>query len=101
VFASANIEYTMNRNKVLFAAVVLLAFAYSADYLWVRYRIANPKAGVAFGRVTFYDSTTMKSGKTEVFYDQPLTQACVHAIFPQMGEPPCWYAGRRTVKSID
>jgi hypothetical protein len=91
----------MSRNKILLAMVVLLAAAYGCDYLWVRYRMANPKAGDAFGSVTSYDSTTMKSGKTEVFYDQPLTQVCVHAIFPQLGDPPCWYASRRTVKSID
>lgn len=101
MFASAYIEYTMNRNKILCAALVLLAATYGADYLWVRYRIANPRAGVAFGSVTFYDSTTLKSGKTEVFYDQPLTQVCVHTIFPQLGESPCWYVSRGTVKPID
>jgi hypothetical protein len=88
-------------RRILLATVVLLVAAYGCDYLWVRYRMANPKAGNAFGSVTFYDSTTMKNGKTEVFYDQPLTQVCVHTIFPQLGDQPCWYASRRTVKSID
>jgi hypothetical protein len=92
---------TVNLKTILSAAVALLAAAYGCDYLWVRYRIANPKAGEAFGSVTFYDSTTMKNGKVEVFYDQPLTEVCVRSIFPQVGDRPCWYASRRTVKSID
>jgi hypothetical protein len=88
-------------KKIFLAALVFLAAAYGCDYVWLRYRMANPKAGEAFGNVTFYDSTTMKNGKTEVFYDQPLTEVCVHAIFPQVGDRPCWYASRKTVKSID
>jgi len=80
---------------------VLLAAVYGCDYLWLRYRMVNLKAGDAFGSVTYYDSTTMKNGKVEVFYDQPLTEVCVHAIFPHFGDRPCWYASRKTVKSID
>lgn len=85
-------------------AVVVVALSgatYLCDYFWVRYRVANPKAGDAFGSVTFYDSATMKNGKVEVFFDQPQTQACVHAIFPHSGDQPCWYAGRKSVKSVD
>ncbi|MGH9712392.1 MAG: hypothetical protein ACRD5M_03735 [Candidatus Acidiferrales bacterium] len=88
-------------KRVALVALALLAAAYVCDYLWVRYKVANPKAGDPFGSVTFYDSTTMKNGKVEVFYDQPQTQACVRAIFPHYGDQPCWYAGRKTVKSID
>jgi hypothetical protein len=92
---------SVNPKRILLAALGLLVAAYGCDYVWVRYRIANPKAGDAFGSVTFYDSTTMKNGKTEVFYDQPLTEVCVRSIFPQVGDRPCWYAIRKTVKSID
>jgi len=98
---TGNMRHTVNPKTILLAAVVVLVAAYGCDYLWVRYRIANPKAGDAFGSVTFYDSTTMKNGKVEIFYDQPLTEACVRSIFPQVGDRPCWYANRRTVKSID
>jgi hypothetical protein len=94
-------EHSVNLKRILLAAVAVFAAAYGCDNLWVRYRMANPKAGDAFGSVTYYDSTTMKNGKVEVFYDQPLTEVCVHAIFPQVGDRPCWYARRRTVKSIE
>ena len=88
-------------KRFLPAAALLLAVAYSCDYLWLRYRAANPKAGRAFGSVTYYDSTITKNGKVEVFFDQPLTEVCVHAIFPHLGDRPCWYASGKTVQSID
>ena len=94
-------EQAMIPKRIFLAAVVVFAAVYGCDYLRVRYRMANPKAGDAFGSVTYYDSTTMKNGKVEVFYDQPQTELCVHAIFPHWGDRPCWYASRRTVKSID
>ena len=88
-------------KRIGITVVVLMAGAYGCDYFWARYRIANPKAGDALGSVTFYDSVTTKNGKVEIFYDQPQTEVCVHAIFPHFGAPPCWYASRKTVKSID
>jgi len=94
-------ERAMTGRRIWLVAVVIMAAAYGCDYLWLRYRMATSKAGEAFGRVTFFDSTTMKNGKVEVFYDQPLTEVCVHSIFPQVGDRPCWYASSRTVKSID
>jgi hypothetical protein len=94
-------EQAMIPKRIFLAAVVVFAAVYGCDYFWVRYRMANPKAGDAFGSVTYYDSTTMKNGKVEVFYDQPQTESCVHSIFPHWGDRPCWYASRRTVKSID
>lgn len=98
---TAEKEHSAILKRILLAAIVLSFAAYGCDYVWVRYRIANPKAGDAFGSVTFYDSTAMKNGKVEVFYDQPLTEVCVRTIFPQVGDRPCWYASRKTVKSID
>jgi hypothetical protein len=92
---------TMNPARILLAAMALLAVAYGSDYLWLRYRILNPMMGDAFGSVIYYDSTTTKNGKVEVFFDQPQTEMCVHSIFPHLGDRPCWYASRRTVKSID
>jgi hypothetical protein len=88
-------------KRIAVVVVALLAASYGCDYLWVRYKVVNPKAGDAFSSVTFYDSTTMKNGKVEVFYDQPQTMACVQSMFPHFGDQPCWYASRKTVKSID
>jgi hypothetical protein len=79
----------------------LLVALYLGDYLRIRFRVAYPKSGGAFGTVTTYYSTTLKSGKTEVFFDQPQAETCVNSLFPHIGHRPCWYATRNYVKSLD
>jgi len=79
----------------------VLAAIYVGDCLRFRYHMANPKSGDAFGTVTVYYSTTLKSGKTEIFFDQPQTETCVNSLFPHLGDRPCWYASRNYVKSLD
>lgn len=79
----------------------LLLAVYFGDYLRVRFRMAHPKSGDAFGTVTTFYSTTLKSGKTEVFFDQPQTEMCVNSLFPHLGHRPCWYVTRNYVKSLD
>jgi len=84
---------------VLLGLLVLLGIVYLVDDLSVRYRTAAAKDG-ALDEVTFYYATALKNGRVEVFYDQPQTEACVHALFPHLGLSPCWYAVRRTVRRI-
>jgi hypothetical protein len=92
-------------KRIAVGAVGLLVALYFGDYLRVRFRIAYPKSGDAsgdaFGTVTTYYSTSLKSGKTEVFFDQPQTETCVNSLFPHFGDRPCWYASRNYVKSLD
>lgn len=88
-------------KRIVLAAGAILAILYIGDYLRVRYKMWNPKAGDAFGSVTVYDTVTLKGGKTEVLFDQPQTVTCVYALFPHFGDSPCWYASRRTVKGLD
>jgi hypothetical protein len=88
-------------KRITVGAVGLLVALYFGDYLRVRFRIAYPKSGDAFGTVTTFYSTSLKSGKTEVFFDQPQTETCVNSLFPHFGDRPCWYASRNYVKSLD
>ena len=57
--------------------------------------IASEKANIA---VRY--ATTLKNGKLEIFYNQPQTEVCIHAIFPHAGYRPCWYATRNTVRTV-
>ena len=50
--------------------------------------------------LTFYDSTRLKNGRDQVFYDQPQTEICVHTVFPHGGRRPCWYARRELVRRV-
>jgi len=85
----------------LIVALASLAIVYGADYLWVRYKRGHPNVGDAFGAVTFYYSTRLKSNRIEIFYNQPQTEACVRSLFPHFGERPCWVAARQSVRQIE
>jgi|SoiMethySBSTD1v2_1073268.scaffolds.fasta_scaffold3593141_2 hypothetical protein len=79
----------------LLGLLASLGIVYLVDDLAVRYRTAGRT-----DEVTFYYATMLKNGRVEVFYDQPQTEACVHALFPHLGLSPCWYVARHTVRRI-
>ncbi len=86
----------------IFAGIVLTtALAYVIDYAVLRYRIAtnhNP-----FGTVTVrpYYAVPEKNHKTEFLLDEPQDQTCVHSLFPQEGDSPCWYLSRHREQRIN
>jgi hypothetical protein len=88
----------MKRTAIIVA--VCLGLLYLGDFLWVRLRVHYPAAGAAFGSVDVYYGTPLKNGKEEFFFGQSDKQTCVKSLFPQMGYSPCWYASKRTMKSV-
>jgi hypothetical protein len=87
-------------RRVLAIAISLLAVVYAADYVLVRYRIAknrNPYEVVSIRRSY---AVTMKNGKPEYYFDQPIEQTCVHSLFPHFGFAPCWYLQRRKTQQV-
>jgi hypothetical protein len=92
-------------QRGLAATVLLAALVYAGDYLFLRFRIAYPKAGDAFGTVQMERlyAIPQKNGKIEYEFDarQPeVTTPCVHSLFPHMGNRPCWYLQRNSQKPI-
>jgi hypothetical protein len=87
--------------RILIVALVSLAIVYLGDGLSVRYRI--PKGRQPLGTVTVqrYDAIPEKNGKTEFAFEDPITQTCVHSLFPHMGYLPCWYLGRHSEQRIN
>jgi hypothetical protein len=87
-------------RTALAGVVLTAALAYAGDWLRVRWQPhATPDAAV-FETLTFYIATPLKNGKVEVFYDQPQTEVCVRALFPQLGRRPCWYARRQPIHRV-
>ena len=82
------------------ALLALFVVVYSCDYALLRYRMSANNGTGATGTVTSYYGTALKDGKMEIFTDQPLTETCVHSLFPHSGLRPCWYASRNNVKPI-
>ena len=92
-------------GRALASALILAALVYIGDYAVLRYRIANPKAGPAFGSVTMEHlyAIPQKNGKIEYEFDarQPeVTLSCVHTLLPHMSQSPCWYLQRQSQKPI-
>jgi hypothetical protein len=87
--------------RFLVSAVLAFVLLYGADYLLLRYRVAanrNP-----YGTVTVqpYYAVPRKDHKTEFMFDDPQDQACVHSLFPHLGDSPCWYLNRNKQKRIN
>jgi hypothetical protein len=92
-------------KRALAGTVVMLALVYAGDLLSVRYRMAYPKAGGAFGAVKMERlyAIPQKNGKIEYEFDaqQPeVTVPCVRSLLPHMGYSPCWYLQRNSQKPI-
>jgi hypothetical protein len=87
-------------KRILVVVLVSLSLLYIGDYVSIRYRMARNR--VPFGAVTVqrYYAVPQKNRKTEFYFDQPETQACVHSLFPHFGYSPCWYLNRKKVKQI-
>jgi len=93
------------RPKTLlkWSAGILLALAvliYMGDLAWFAFRNWKPKANDPLETMTLFLATDTKGGRVEIFYDQPQSQTCVHALFPHAGYTPCWYLDRSGIKRI-
>jgi hypothetical protein len=99
----AQVSLIVKRGVI--SLIVLLAVVYAGDYLQVRWKMAHANSGDAFGTVQMERlyAIPQKNGKVEYEFDavQPeVTTPCVHALFPHMGETPCWYLQRNSQKPI-
>jgi hypothetical protein len=86
---------------ILLSLAALLLILYAGDYATLRYRIARRGPDSVLSTVTIFYAAPLKGGKVSVFYDQPQTQPCVRALFPQLDHAPCWYLRRRSVQVVD
>jgi len=81
-------------RRAILTSVLALAGLYAADWLSMWVRSGRGGDDGALGSVTYYVVAPLKSGKSEIYFDQPQTEICVHALFPHRGYRPCWYADR-------
>ena len=71
---------------------------YAVDEVTLRYRMAHGSDTLETVRI--YDATRLKSGRYEIYRDQPQTELCVHAIFPHLDHRPCWYVRRTRIRVL-
>ena len=83
------------------SAIVLLTLAYAADYCVFRIRTATHRQPVGSVTVTRYYAVLQKNGKTQFIFDSPAAQECSNTLFPEGGDPPCWYLQRHPEKRVN
>jgi len=87
----------MPRIVVIFVRLVItfgiaLLVAYAADSLILRLRTSQTSTVT----VRPYLAVPEKGSRVEFMFQEPRQQACVNALFPQLGLTPCWYLRRHT-----
>jgi hypothetical protein len=86
--------------QTILPALILTGIAlYLGDYLSLRYRIPKREQ---YGSVTVRQlyAVKLKNKQTEYMFQPPAPQECVNSLFPQFGDPPCWYLSRHTKQQI-
>ena len=83
-------------GQLAVAALVLLGVLYVGDWTVLRLRIAR---GTAYGSVEVnqFLATPLKGNKVEYDLMGTVQQTCSRSIFPQKGNPACWWLERHHV----
>jgi len=87
-------------KRAMLIVLAALVVVYAFDYALLHHKMANPDQTVAYGTITSFYGTATKGGKMEIFTDQPLTETCVHSLFPHSGYRACWYVSKGGVKQF-
>jgi hypothetical protein len=82
-------------GTIVQALLALILVLYAGDYAVYRYRASH---GTAFKtlQVDQYLSTPLKGNKAEYDYMGTQAETCSRSLFPQAGDPPCWWLARHT-----
>jgi hypothetical protein len=82
---------------VLIAMIVLLGVLYAGDWLVWRWREAR---GAGYGVVEVHQflATSLKGNKTEYDMTGTVQEQCSRSIFPQNGNPACWWLVRHNAQ---
>ena len=80
-------------GRVAIAIAVLTELLYVADCMVLRFRIAH---GTAYGvvEVNQFLATPLKGNKVEYDLMGTVQKTCSRSIFPQKGNPACWWLER-------
>src|SRR5437660_11465933 len=84
------------------AWVVLGAGAtYFIDYAVLRFRVATNRSPFGTVAVRSYYAVPQKNHRTQFLFDEPRDESCVRALFPHLGDSPCWYLSGHTEQRVN
>ena len=84
------------------ALLASVALVWVGDYVSVRQRMAHKTSTDPIESISVRPvyAISRKDGKDEFDFGDPLTQRCIHSLFPHLGYDPCWYVVRQSQKPI-
>lgn len=83
--------------RVIGVVLGLVAVTYAADWAVLRARVSH---GTAYGTVVVNQllATPLKGNKMEYDVVGTAPESCTHSLFPQMGQPACWWLERHATQ---
>jgi hypothetical protein len=96
-----SVSFRQDVKRTLIAAGMVVALAYAADDISVRYKIpaARQVTGAVLVRKIY--AVRRKNGSTEFLFGDPANVSCVNSLVPHLGLSPCWYLERHTEQRED
>ena len=88
-------------KKVFVVGILAAAFTYFVDYEILRFRIVTNRSPFATVTVHPLLAVPHKDHRVEFMPDDPQDQTCVNALFPHLGDSPCWYLVRHTRPQVN
>lgn len=84
-------------GRAVILLIVLVGILYAGDWIVLRIRVAR---GTAFGsvQVNQFLATPLKGNKVEYDFTGTVQETCSWSIFPQKGNPACWWLQRHTTQ---
>lgn len=83
---------------ILVGGILLAGILYVGDYVYVRDRMSKNTPGDPLETVKIQPMYAIphKDGRAEYVFGDPVTQTCVHSLFPHLGYSPCWYVKKNS-----
>jgi hypothetical protein len=81
--------------RLVMVLAILVGLVYVGDWVVLRMRVSH---GTAYGvvQVNQFLATPLKGNKVEYDLMGTVPMTCSHSIFPQQGNPACWWLERHT-----
>jgi hypothetical protein len=88
-------KWTGRLVRLVMVLAVLLGLLYVGDWLVLRTRVSH---GTGYGVVQVHQflATPLKGNKVEYDLMGTVPVTCSRSIFPQLGNPACWWLERHT-----
>jgi hypothetical protein len=91
------VKWKRRLGQVIGVLLVFAAILYAGDWIVLRIRVAR---GTAFGsvQVNQFLAIPLKANRVQYDFTGTVQETCSRSIFPQKGNPACWWLERHTTQ---